>query len=65
MHVSVNQKIGKALTISDTTQAYFPQPMFKMEMADSGLPGNTPQKETLAAGEIEVVANVSVSFILE
>jgi uncharacterized protein YggE len=63
--IVLNQKIGKAITISDTTQAYFPQPMFKMAMADSGLPGNTPQKETLAAGEIEVVANVSVSFILD
>ena len=65
-YVSVlNQKVGKAITISDNTQAYFPQPMYKMAMADAGLPGNVTPKETLAVGEIEVSANVSVSFILE
>jgi hypothetical protein len=65
-YVSVlNQKIGKAITINDNTQAFYPQPLYKMAMSDSGLPGNTAQKETLAAGEIEVVATVSVSFILE
>ena len=65
-YVSVlNQKIGKAILINDNTQAYFPQPMYKMAMADAGLPGNMTPKETLAVGEIEVTANVSVSFILE
>jgi uncharacterized protein YggE len=65
-YVSVlNQKIGKALTINDNTQAYFPQPMYKMAMADAGLPGNATPKETIAIGEIEVVATVAVSFILE
>ncbi len=65
-YVSVlNQKVGKAITISDNTQAYFPQPMYKMAMADAGLPGNVTPKETLAVGEIEVIATVSISFILE
>jgi hypothetical protein len=36
-----------------------------MAMADAGLSGNSIPKETIAAGEIEVVATVSVSFILD
>ena len=65
-YVSVlNQKIGKAILINDNTQTYYPQPMYKMAMADAGLPGNVTPKETLAVGEIEVIATVSVSFILE
>lgn len=62
---ALNQKIGKAITINDNTQAYFPQPLYKMAMADAGLPENATPKETLAIGEIEVIATVSVSFILE
>ena len=62
----LNQKVGKAMTISDNTQAYYPQrPMYEMKtmgMADGG--GGAP-RETLAAGEIELVVNVSVSFVLE
>lgn len=65
-YVSVlNQKIGKVISISDTTQGYFPQPIYKMAMADAGLTGNSNPKETLAVGEIEVTSNVTVSFILE
>ena len=64
-YVSVlNQKVGKALLISDSnTQNYYPQPMYKaaMAMSDSAM----PQRETLAIGEIEVTANVTVSFMLE
>ena len=59
------QKVGKAIMISDnTTQAYYPQPvMYKaMAMSDSAA---APQRETLAVGEIEVTANVNVSFLLE
>jgi len=61
----LNQKVGKAMTISDNSQVYYPpRPMYEMKtmaMADSaGAP-----KETLAAGEIEIVVNVSVSFVLE
>lgn len=60
-----NQKVGKAMTISDNSQVYYPtRPMYEMKtmaMAnDSGAP-----KETLAAGEIEIVVNVTVSFVLE
>jgi uncharacterized protein YggE len=64
-YVSVlGQKVGKAYTISDNTQVYRPQPMYaamkSMEMDSAGAPN-----QTLAIGEIEVTANVSVSFVLE
>ncbi|WP_395053542.1 SIMPL domain-containing protein [Flavobacterium sp.] len=65
-YVSVlnGQKVGKALLINDNSQTYFPQPMFKAAnmsvMADDSAP-----RETLAIGEMEVLCNVQVSFILE
>jgi len=63
-YVSVlGQKVGKAMTISDNSQNYYPQPMYEMvRMAkdDSATP-----RQTLAVGEINIVANVSVSFVLE
>lgn len=63
-YVSVlGQKVGKALTISDNTQVYYPQPvMYEMKaMADSG----AAPRETLAIGEINITANVSVTFFLD
>lgn len=65
-YVSVlGQKVGRALTISDNSQNYRPQPvvyarMMKTEMSDMATP-----RETVAAGEITITANVSVSFLLE
>ncbi|MBC5838751.1 SIMPL domain-containing protein [Flavobacterium sp. F-392] len=65
-YVSVlGQKVGRALTISDNSQNYRPQPvvyarMMKTEMSDMATP-----RETVAAGEIKITANVSVSFLLE
>ena len=59
------QKIGKALTISDNSQAYYPQPMYERKMMVSAMSDGEVQRETLAIGEITIVANVSVSFILE
>ena len=64
-YVSVlNQKVGKAILITDNSQAYYP-PLYKnmayAEMAmDSGA-----TRETLAIGELEIITNVSVSFVLE
>lgn len=63
-YVSVlGQKVGKALTINDNTQVVYPQRMmFKsndMAMAEGGA------AQTLAVGEIEITANVSVSFQLD
>ncbi|KAF2515713.1 SIMPL domain-containing protein [Flavobacterium foetidum] len=63
-YVSVlGQKVGKAFTISDNSQVYHPRPMYaamKTEMMDAGA-----SNQTLAIGEIEIVANVSVSFVLD
>ena len=64
-YVSVlGQKVGKALLITDNSQSYAPQPMYKgnrMAMtADS-----VAERETLAVGELEIITNVSVTFLLE
>lgn len=64
-YVSVlGQKVGRAMTISDNSQTYYPQPMYAamktMEKSDASEP-----RETLALGEINITANVLVSFILE
>ena len=60
----LNQKVGKAITISDNTQANYPRPMYKTyamaaESADAGM-----NRETLAIGEIEITTSVSVVFEL-
>lgn len=65
-YVSVlGQKVGKAMTISDNTQSYSPQPVYArmktMAMESDSMANN----ETLAVGEITITANVSVNFILE
>ena len=62
--VLAGQKVGKAFTISDNTQTYYPQPVYGMAMMKSADMEVAP-RETLAVGEIEVIANVSVSFVLE
>ncbi|HLA56107.1 MAG TPA: SIMPL domain-containing protein [Flavobacterium sp.] len=63
-YVSVlGQKVGKALTISDNTQVYYPQPMYQMKAMANG--DASEQRETLAIGEIDITANVNVSFILD
>ncbi|URM36479.1 SIMPL domain-containing protein [Flavobacterium anhuiense] len=65
-YVSVlGQKVGKAFTISDNSQVYRPQPMYAaMRMKEADAMGGA-SNETLAIGEIEITANVSVSFILD
>lgn len=64
-YVSVlGQKVGKAVLITDNSQSYAPQPMYKgnvMAMAADG----GGQRETLAVGELEIITNVSVTFALE
>ena len=63
LSVLVGQKVGKAISINDNTaQVYYPQPMYKaMAMSADA----APERQTIAVGEIEVTANVSVSFLLE
>lgn len=65
-YVSVlGQKVGKALTISDNSQGYNPQPMLYAMKAEADGVGGGGARETVAIGEINVTANVSVSFALE
>ncbi|PZX92090.1 hypothetical protein DOS84_17470 [Flavobacterium aquariorum] len=64
-YVSVlGQKVGAGFTITDNSQTYYPQPVYAMKSmsveSDSAAP-----RQTMAVGEIEIVANVSVSFKLE
>jgi hypothetical protein len=64
-YVSVlGQKVGKAMTISDNSQNYQPQP-FYASMKTMALNVSMAPRETLAEGEITITANVSVSFTLE
>ena len=64
-YVSVlGQKVGKAFTIVDNSQIYYPQPTYAMMRKSEDLDVNEP-RETLALGEITITANVMVSFILD
>jgi uncharacterized protein YggE len=61
----LGQKVGKAILISDNSQAYNPPaPRMMYAMKSMAMDESAP-RETLAVGEIEITANVSVSFILE
>ncbi len=61
----LGQKVGKAIVISDNSQPYSPQPQPRMYAMKSMAMDESATKETLAIGEIEILANVSVSFVLE
>ena len=64
-YVSVlGQKVGAALTITDNTQVYYPQPVYAMKSSAMEADSASP-RQTMATGEIEITANVSVSFKLE
>lgn len=64
-YVSVlGQKVGKALLITDNSQSYIPQPMYKGNVMAMSADGGA-QRETLAVGELEINTNVSVTFALE
>ncbi|PXY46934.1 SIMPL domain-containing protein [Flavobacterium hydrophilum] len=65
-YVSVlGQKVGKAFVISDNSQIYHPQPMYASMRMKETADALGASNETLAIGEIEITANVSVSFVLE
>jgi hypothetical protein len=65
-YVSVlGQKVGKALLISDSSQAYYPQPMYKNSMMGGEAMVSGDSQETLAVGEIEIIATVNITFILD
>jgi len=61
----LGQKVGKAILISDNSQAYNPQPRMYTMKASSMDKFESAPRETLAIGEIEITANVSVNFVLE
>ena len=63
-YVSVlGQKVGKAITITDNTQNYYPQPMYAIKTM--AMDQEVTPRETLAIGEINITATVNVSFLLE
>lgn len=64
-YVSVlGQKVGKALLITDASNVYFPQPMYKGNMMAMATEADSV-RETLAIGEIEINTTVNVTFALE
>ena len=60
----LGQKVGKAILISDNSQSYHPQPRMYAMKSSIAMDESAP-RETLAIGEIEITANVSVNFFLE
>lgn len=63
-YVSVlGQKVGTAIMISDNSQPNYPRPMMYSSMA-KGVADSAMPRETVAIGEIDVTANVTVSFKL-
>ena len=62
----LGQKVGKALTITDNSQGYYPQPIYETRMMKAtAMADDKAPRETLAAGEINITANVNVIFVLE
>ncbi|HSD14275.1 MAG TPA: SIMPL domain-containing protein [Flavobacterium sp.] len=60
---ALNQKVGKAIMVSDNSMTNYPRPVYaamKMDMESAA-----PSRETLAIGEIEVIANVTINFAIE
>jgi hypothetical protein len=60
----LGQTVGKAILISDNSQTNPPQPRMYAMKATMSMDESAP-RETLAIGEIEITANVSVNFVLE
>jgi uncharacterized protein len=61
----LNQKVGKAILISDNSQPYMPAPAPRVYAMKAMNSDEAMSRETLAVGEIEIIANVIVSFALE
>lgn len=65
-YVSVlNQKVGKAISISDNSRTNYPQPVFKTYAMAADSESAGANRETLAIGEIEIISTVSVVFEME
>ena len=64
-YVSVlNQKVGKAIMITDNSQPIYP-PMYKNVVYAAMASDAGSARETVAIGEFEIITNVNVSFLLE
>jgi uncharacterized protein YggE len=59
----LDQKVGKAIMITDNSQPMYQPPMYRNVMMKAEAMDAIP--ETLAIGEIEIITNVNVSFLLE
>jgi uncharacterized protein YggE len=59
----LNQKVGKAILITDNSQPIYQPPMYRNVMMKAE--AMDAVTETLAIGEIEIITNVNVSFLLE
>lgn len=62
---NLNQKVGKALNISDQSQVFYPQNIRSKTMSLGSESANAEPEQTLAVGEIEILANVQVTFQLD
>ncbi|ESU26702.1 hypothetical protein FLJC2902T_26770 [Flavobacterium limnosediminis JC2902] len=60
---ALNQKVGKAILVSDNSTTHYPRPVYGAMKMDSE--SAAPARETLAIGEIEVTANVTINFAIE
>lgn len=61
---ALGQKVGKAISITDNSQSYHPQPVYRNVMMSKAM-DESVSRETLAIGEIEIISTVSVSFELQ
>ncbi|OYQ42502.1 hypothetical protein CHU92_03970 [Flavobacterium cyanobacteriorum] len=61
---ALGQKAGKAIVVTDNSQTYYPMMARNNNMMMEAKAADM-QTETLAIGEIEITANVNVSFALE
>ena len=60
---ATTQKLGNIISVTDNTQAYYPRPMYAAAMEMKSFDG-AGAGQTLAIGEIEIIANVSVSYLI-
>lgn len=60
---ALNQKVGKAIVITDNSQPIYQPPMYRNMMMKAEAMDTS--QETLAIGQIEITTNVSVTFQLD
>jgi uncharacterized protein len=61
----LGQKVGKALMIFENSVSYTPQPQLYVMRSMAMNKYESTTEETIAIGEIEIIANISVRFVLE